>query len=189
MKNLTIIGGGLSGCEAAWQAAERGILVSLYEMRPNHTTGAHQTDDLSELVCSNSLGSQLLDRPSGLLINELEMLDSLLIKVAKSCIVPAGHALAIDRHLFSRRITKEITSHPNIQVIREEVRSIPNSPTIIASGPLTSDSLAEAIIKITHHENLFFFDAIAPIINFETINMNDNYSYSISKLLKTYMNK
>jgi len=172
MKNLTIIGGGLSGCEAAWQAAERGILVSLYEMRPSHTTGAHQTSDLSELVCSNSLGSQLRDRPSGLLINELEMLDSLLIRVAKSCVVPAGHALAIDRHLFSIRITKEITSHPNIQVIREEVRSIPNSPTIIASGPLTSNSLANAITKITLHENLFFFDAIAPIIDFESINMN-----------------
>jgi len=168
MKNLTIIGGGLSGCEAAWQAAERGILVSLYEMRPNHTTGAHQTSDLGELVCSNSFP----DRPSGLLINELEMLDSLLIRVAKSCVVPAGHALAIDRHLFSRRITKEITSHPNIQVIREEVRSIPNSPTIIASGPLTSNSLANAITKITLHENLFFFDAIAPIIDFESINMN-----------------
>ena len=172
MKNLTIIGGGLSGCEAAWQAAERGILVSLYEMRPYQTTGAHLTDNLSEIVCSNSLGSQLLDRPSGLLINELEMLNSLLIRIAKSCTVPAGHALAIDRHLFSKRITKEITSHQNIQVIRKEIRSIPNSPTIIASGPLTSDLLAKAIQQITNHENLFFFDAIAPIIEFESINMN-----------------
>ena len=172
MKNLTIIGGGLSGCEAAWQAAERGILVSLYEMRPVHTTGAHQTANLAELVCSNSLGSQLLDRSSGLLINELEMLNSLLIRIAKSCAVPAGHALAIDRHLFSKRITNEITSHQNIQVIRKEIRSIPNSPTIIASGPLTSDLLAKAIQQITHHENMFFFDAIAPIIEFESINMN-----------------
>ena len=172
MKNLTIIGGGLSGCEAAWQAAERGILVSLYEMRPYQTTGAHLTDNLSEIVCSNSLGSQLLDRPSGLLINELEMLNSLLIRIAKSCTVPAGHALAIDRHLFSKRITKEITSHQNIQVIRKEIQSIPNTPTIIASGPLTSDLLAKAIQQITNHENLFFFDAIAPIIEFESINMN-----------------
>jgi methylenetetrahydrofolate--tRNA-(uracil-5-)-methyltransferase len=172
MKKLTIIGGGLSGCEAAWQAAERGILVTLYEMRPHHTTGAHQTANLAELVCSNSLGSQLLDRSSGLLINELEMLNSLLIRIAKSCAVPAGHALAIDRHLFSKRITKEITSHPNIQVIRKEIRSIPSSPTIIASGPLTSDSLAKSIKQITNHENLFFFDAIAPIIEFESINMN-----------------
>jgi len=172
MKKLTIIGGGLSGCEAAWQAAERGVLVSLYEMRPYHTTGAHQTDNLGEIVCSNSLGSQLLDRPSGLLINELEMLNSLLIRIAKSCAVPAGHALAIDRHLFSKRITKEITSHQNIQVIRKEIRSIPSSPTIIASGPLTSDSLAKSIKQITNHENLFFFDAIAPIIEFESINMN-----------------
>jgi len=145
MKKLSIIGGGLSGCEAAWQAAERGILVSLYEMRPYHTTGAHQTDNLAELVCSNSLGSQLLDRSSGLLINELEILNSLLIRIAKSCTVPAGHALAI---------------------------AIPSSATIIASGPLTSDSLAESIKHVTNHENLFFFDAIAPIIEFESINMN-----------------
>jgi len=172
MKNLTIIGGGLSGCEAAWQAAERGILVSLYEMRPSHTTGAHQTDNLGEIVCSNSLGSQLLDRPSGLLMRELEMLDSLLIRIAKSCTVPAGHALAIDRRLFSQRITKEITSHPNIQVVRKEVRSIPSGITIIASGPLTSDPLAKAISQITGYANLFFYDAIAPIIEFESINMN-----------------
>ena len=172
MKNLTIIGGGLSGCEAAWQAAERGIPVSLYEMRPSHSTGAHQTDNLGEIVCSNSLGSQLMDRPSGLLIGELEMLNSLLIRIAKSCTVPAGHALAIDRRLFSQRITKEITSHPNIQVVRKEVRSIPGSLTIIASGPLTSDSLATAISQITGHANLFFYDAIAPIIEFESINMD-----------------
>jgi len=172
MKKLTIIGGGLSGCEAAWQAAERGIPVLLYEMRPSHTTGAHQTDNLGEIVCSNSLGSQLLDRSSGLLIRELEMLDSLLIRIAKSFAVPAGHALAIDRRLFSQRISEEITSHPNIQVVRKEVRSIPNGLTIIASGPLTSDSLAKTISQITGQENLFFYDAIAPIIEFESINMN-----------------
>jgi len=172
MENLTIIGGGLSGCEAAWQAAERGIPVSLYEMRPSNTTGAHQTDNLGEIICSNSLGSQLVDRPSGLLIRELEMLDSLLIRIAKSCTVPAGHALAIDRRLFSQRITKKIISHPNIQVIRKEVRSIPNGLTIIASGPLTSDPLAKALSQVTSHENLFFYDAIAPIIEFESINMN-----------------
>ena len=172
MKNLTIIGGGLSGSEAAWQAAERGIRVLIYEMRPSHTTGAHQTDNLAEIVCSNSFGSQLMDRPSGLLIRELEMLDSLLIRIAKSCTVPAGHALAIDRRLFSERISKEIISHPNIQVVRKEIRSIPSGPTIIASGPLTSDSLAKAISQITGHANLFFYDAISPIIEFESINMN-----------------
>jgi len=171
MENLTIIGGGLSGCEAAWQAAERGIPVTLYEMRPSYTTGAHQTDHLGEIVCSNSLGSQSLDRPSGLLIMELEMLDSLLIRIAKSCTVPAGHALAVDRRLFSQRITNEITSHSNIQVVRKEVRSIPIGPTIIASGPLTSDSLAKEISQITGHENLFFYDAIAPIVEYESINM------------------
>lgn len=175
MKNLTIIGGGLSGCEAAWQAAERGISVLLYEMRPIHTTGAHKTGNLGEIVCSNSLGSQLLDRPSGLLIKELEMLDSLLIRFAKSFAVPAGHALAIDRRLFAQRITKEVTSHPNIQVVRKEIRSIPNGLTIIASGPLTSDPLAKAIIQITGHENLFFYDAISPIIEFESINMNISF--------------
>jgi methylenetetrahydrofolate--tRNA-(uracil-5-)-methyltransferase len=141
-------------------------------MRPTHTTGAHQTDNLGEIVCSNSLGSQLMDRPSGLLIRELEMLGSLLIRIAKSCTVPAGHALAIDRRLFSQRITKEINSHPNIHVVRKEVRSIPNGPTIIASGPLTSGSLSEAISQITGNENLYFYDAIAPIIEFESINMN-----------------
>lgn len=172
MTNLTIIGGGLSGCEAAWQAAERGISVSLYEMRPAQKTGAHQTGDLSELVCSNSLGSLSLDRSSGLLIKELELLNSLLINTAKSFAVPAGHALAVDRKLFSHKITELITSHPNIRLIRKEVQSIPEGLSIIASGPLTSKSLAKAISKITGDENLFFYDAIAPIIEFDSINMN-----------------
>ena len=171
MKHLTVIGGGLSGCEAAWQAAEKGIEVTLYEMRPTQSTGAHHTGDLGEIVCSNSFGSLLSDRPSGLLIKELEMLNSLLINVAKSCAVPAGHALAIDRHLFSKKITKKISSHPNIQLFRKEIRSIPSSPTIIASGPLTSKALADSIKNLTGFENLFFYDAIAPIIEYESINM------------------
>ena len=172
MKKITIIGGGLSGCEAAWQAAERGISVFLYEMRPNQMTGAHQTGDLSEIVCSNSFGSLSLDRASGLFIKELELLDSLLIRVAKSCAVPAGHALAVDRQIFSRKITKIISAHPNIQVIRKEIQSIPSGLTIIASGPLTSNSLAKTISRIMGMENLYFYDAVAPIIEFESINMN-----------------
>ena len=172
MTDLIIIGGGLSGCEAAWQAAQRGISVTLYEMRPILSTGAHRTGDLGEIVCSNSFGSQLLDRPSGLLGKELEMLDSLLIKVAKSCTVPAGHALAIDRTLFSQKITETLSIHPNIRIIRQEITAIPTSSTIIASGPLTSVHLTEAIKQLTGYENLFFFDAIAPIIEFDSINMN-----------------
>jgi methylenetetrahydrofolate--tRNA-(uracil-5-)-methyltransferase len=172
MADLIIIGGGLSGCEAAWQAAQRGISVTLYEMRPVQSTGAHRTGDLGEVVCSNSFGSQLLDRPSGLLGKELEMLDSLLIKVAKSCTVPAGHALAIDRNLFSQRITESLSSHPNIRIFRQEITTIPTTSTIIASGPLTSALLTEEIKQITSYKNLFFFDAIAPIIEFDSINMD-----------------
>ena len=171
MEKLIIIGGGLSGCEAAWQAANRGISVVLYEMRPIQTTGAHITDRLAEIVCSNSFGSQLLDRPSGLLSKELEMLDSLLISVAKSFTVPAGHALALDRNLFSQEITRKLSIHPNIRIVRKEIMSIPKSTAIIASGPLTSADLSDAIRQETGSENLFFFDAIAPIIEYDSINM------------------
>ena len=172
MADLIIIGGGLSGSEAAWQAAQRGISVTLYEMRPIQSTGAHRTGELGEIVCSNSFGSQLLDRPSGLLGRELEMLDSLLIKIAKSCTVPAGHALAIDRNLFSQRITKSLSLHPNIRIVRQEIKTIPLTTTIIASGPLTSARLTDAILQLTGENNLFFFDAIAPIIEFDSINMD-----------------
>lgn len=166
-----IIGAGLSGCEAAWQAAQRGIQVVLYEMRPNQTTSAHRTDKLAEIVCSNSFGSQLLDRPSGVLCKELEMLDSLLISIAKSFSLPAGHALAFDRNLFSKEVTRKISLHPNIRIVRQEVKSIPNGNVIIASGPLTSADLSNAIIQKTGYENLFFFDAIAPIVEYDSINM------------------
>jgi methylenetetrahydrofolate--tRNA-(uracil-5-)-methyltransferase len=171
MEELMIIGAGLSGCEAAWQAAQRGIQVVLYEMRPNQTTSAHRTDKLAEIVCSNSFGSQLLDRPSGVLCKELEMLDSLLISIAKSFSLPAGHALAFDRNLFSKEVTRKISLHPNIRIVRQEVKSIPNGNVIIASGPLTSADLSNAIIQKTGYENLFFFDAIAPIVEYDSINM------------------
>lgn len=172
MKTLIIIGGGLSGCEAAWQAAKRGISVKLYEMRPHKKTPAHQTDNLAEIICSNSLGSKLANRPSGLLASEAELLDSLLLKCAKSNQVPAGHALAVDRHAFSQLVQDTLSSHANIEIIREEITDIPNEPAIIASGPLTSPPLAKCISAFCGNNNLYFFDALAPIIEFESINID-----------------
>ncbi|RME91089.1 MAG: methylenetetrahydrofolate--tRNA-(uracil(54)-C(5))-methyltransferase (FADH(2)-oxidizing) TrmFO [Anaerolineae bacterium] len=171
MTELIIIGGGLAGSEAAWQAAQRGVRVRLYEMRPAHQTGAHQTGDLAELVCSNSLGSTLPDRASGLLKNELRRLGSMLLECAEAAALPAGSALAVDRQLFARTVTERIQSHPLIEVIREEVTEIPNAPTIIASGPLTSPRLSEAIAELTGSDHLYFFDAIAPIVTYDSINM------------------
>jgi methylenetetrahydrofolate--tRNA-(uracil-5-)-methyltransferase len=171
MDRLTIIGGGLAGSEAAWQAAQRGIGVDLYEMRPYVETGAHVTDHLGELVCSNSLGSNLSDRASGLLKNELRKLNSLLIRCAEETSVPAGGALAVDRDEFAQLVTRRIIEHPNINVVRREIRDIPSSPTVIASGPLTSKYLSDAIAELTGHEHLFFFDAISPIVSLESIDM------------------
>ena len=172
-KSVTIIGAGLAGCEAAWQAAQNNIKVNLYEMRPLVETGAHQTDGLAELVCSNSLGSNLPDRASGLLKEELRHLGSLLLDCAEQTAVPAGGALAVDRDAFSQRVTKKITSHPNITLFREEVKLIPqNGPVIIASGPLTSSALSADIHQWSGQDNLFFFDAIAPIIAVDSLNMD-----------------
>ncbi len=172
MTDLIIIGGGLAGSEAAFQAAQRGLKVQLYEMRPAVQTGAHQTQDLAELVCSNSLGSNLPDRASGLLKNEMRMLGSMLLECAESASLPAGGALAVDRELFARHVTERIEKHPNIQIIREEVRDIPKAPTIISSGPLTSATLSKSIAALSSEEHLFFFDAIAPVIHAESINMD-----------------
>ena len=172
---LKIIGGGLAGCEAAWQAAERGIQVELYEMRPSKTTGAHQSGDLAELVCSNSLGSNLPNRASGLLKEELRKLDSLLIACADASSVPAGGALAVDRNVFSSSVQAKIEAHPNIRIFREEITKIPESPAILATGPLTSSSLSQALSNFTGQKNLFFYDAIAPIVNFVSIDMNIAY--------------
>jgi methylenetetrahydrofolate--tRNA-(uracil-5-)-methyltransferase len=171
MTSLTIIGGGLAGSEAAWQAAQRGIKVRLYEMRPAHPTGAHLTGDLAELVCSNSLGSNLPDRASGVLKNELRELNSMLLDCAEAASLPAGAALAVDREDFARRVTEKIQSHPNIEIIREEVTEIPQTPAIVASGPLTSESLSQSIAKLSGEDHLFFFDAIAPIVHADSINM------------------
>lgn len=171
MADLIVIGGGLAGSEAAYQAAERGLQVRLFEMRPALQTGAHHTRDLAELVCSNSLGSNLPDRASGLLKNELRMLGSLLLDCAEASSLPAGGALAVDRELFARLVTERIESHPNIEVVREEVRKIPDLPTVIASGPLTSPGLSSSIAGLSSEEHLFFFDAIAPIVHADTINL------------------
>lgn len=168
---VTVIGGGLAGTEAAWQLAERGISVDLYEMRPRRTTGAHVSDKLAELVCSNSLGSLLRDRATGLQQYELKTLRSKLIESATACAVPAGGALAVDREMFSAIVTEALEKHPLINIIREEVTTIPDGPTIIATGPLTSPALSQEIARLTGEEYLYFYDAVAPIVTSESINM------------------
>ena len=169
---MTVIGAGLAGSEAAYQLAKTGIHVNLYEMRPKVTTGAHTTDQFAELICSNSLGSNLPDRASGVLKNELRTLDSFLMKIADQHSLPAGGALAVDRDLFSATVTKLLSNHPMINIIRKEILEIPEQPTIITSGPLTSKPLSASISKLTNSKNLFFYDAIAPIINYDSINMD-----------------
>lgn len=173
--DLTIVGGGLAGAEAAWQAAQRGIHVRLFEMRPGKSTGAHLTANLAELVCSNSLGSNLPDRASGVLKNELRLLGSLLMDCALRTALPAGNALAVDREVFSQQVTGSLSEHPNIEILRAEVTEIPDGPTIIASGPLTSDRLSHSIASLTGESQLYFFDAIAPIVSAESIDMKIAY--------------
>ena len=170
--DLIVVGGGLAGSEAAWQAAQRGLTVHLYEMRPAIETGAHTGADLAELVCSNSLGSDLPDRAPGLLKAELRRMGSLLLDCADRTAVPAGGALAVGREAFSQLVTHNIQGHPNIQVIREEIRKIPDLPTVIASGPLTSSTLSNDIARLTGEDHLYFYDAIAPIVVFESIDLN-----------------
>ena len=169
---VNIIGAGLAGSEAALQLAKRGFKVNLYEMRPHTQTGAHTTEDCAEFVCSNSLGSYDLTNGSGLLKHEMEMLGGELIEIAKECAVPAGNALAIDRHKFSQSVTEKIEQNPYINLIREEITEIPNTPTIIASGPLTSDKFAQSIKEFTNSEYLHFFDVIAPIVECDSINFD-----------------
>ncbi len=168
----TVIGAGLAGSEAALQLAKRGIKVKLYEMRPDKTTGAHKTGDCAEFVCSNSLGAADTTNASGLLKKEMELLGGELIKIAYECRVPAGNALAIDREGFSQKVTDKILNNPNITLIKEEIKEIPDTPAIIASGPLTSSDLAEKIKEFTKSEHLYFFDAIAPIIEIDSINFD-----------------
>jgi methylenetetrahydrofolate--tRNA-(uracil-5-)-methyltransferase len=173
MAELTVIGGGLAGSEAAWQAAQRGVEVLLYEMRPEHQTPAHQTGLLAELVCSNSLGSDLPDRAPGVLKEELRRLGSLILACADETAVPAGGALAVGREGFARQVTRRIESHPHITVRREEVKAIPSADVVIvATGPLTSEPLAREIAALTGQEHLAFYDAMAPIVEAHSINMD-----------------
>lgn len=169
MAGLIVIGGGLAGCEAAWQAARRRVEVTLFEMRPAKLTGAHKTGLLGELVCSNSLRSADTLSAPGLLKKELEMAGSLIMKAAEASSVPAGSALAVDRNVFAEFLTSALSSEPLITVIREEVCTLPDSLSVLATGPLTSAPMAEALKMRLGHEYLHFYDAIAPIIDAESI--------------------
>jgi methylenetetrahydrofolate--tRNA-(uracil-5-)-methyltransferase len=172
MPEVIVIGGGLAGTEAAWQAAQRGMRVQLYEMRPHKMTPAHTTDRLAELVCSNSLGSDLVDRAPGLLKHELRTYGSLLMECAEHATVPAGGALAVDREMFAQAVTERIQAHPNIVLKREEVTRVPDGAAVIATGPLTSDALAADIARLTGSQHLYFWDAIAPIVTLESLDFS-----------------
>lgn len=172
MKKVTIIGGGLAGTEAAWQVAQLGIEVDLYEMRPERNTEAHVTNHLSELVCSNSLGSTINHKAPGLLKAEMRGLGSLIIACATAHAVPAGSSLAVDRDLFAQAVTQKIESHPKINLIRQELKAIPDDgPCIIATGPLTSPDLAADIGRLTGSNYLYFYDALSPIVEHDSVNM------------------
>lgn len=185
-----VIGGGMGGCEAAWQLARRGIPVELVEMRGVRQTPAHRTDKLAEIVCSNSFKSDAVESASGLLKAELRMLGSLLLRVAETCRVPAGQALAVDRELFAQGVTEAIEAEPLIRLVRAEATSLaPGLPTIVATGPLTSGPLAEAIAQLAGRENLHFFDAIAPVLNADSIDRGIAWAQSrYDKGDGTYLN-
>ena len=188
---ITVIGGGLAGCEAAYQIAKKGIKVKLYEMKPKKYTEAHSNENLAEIVCSNSFKSNLLTNACGLLKEELRRLDSLLIRIADETKVPAGQALAVDREEFAKRVTDEINANPLIEIVNEEVGEnldeiVKNGITIIATGPLTSERLSEQIQKLTGQDKFYFYDAAAPIVSKESIDFNiaflgDRYSQEKKK--------
>lgn len=170
LPEVTVVGAGLAGSEAAWILAEAGVNVDLYEMRPIVKTEAHRTALPAELVCSNSLGSDLPDRASGLLKEELRRMNSLLVRAAEETRVPAGAALAVDRDLFSKKVADALENHPQIRILRQELRDIPTDrPTLLAAGPLASPALSESLARLTGKENLFFFDAIAPVVSADSI--------------------
>lgn len=175
MTAISVIGAGLAGSEAAWQIAQQGISVKLYEMRPHVSTPAHESQDFAELVCSNSLGSRLETTAGGILKKELEIFDSLILQVAKATSVPAGGALAVDRKLFAKKITKKILGHPLIEVIREECVEIPEGIVVLATGPLTSSALTNVLQKLTASTNLYFYDAAAPIVTGDSIDYNRGF--------------
>jgi methylenetetrahydrofolate--tRNA-(uracil-5-)-methyltransferase len=174
-KTVNVIGAGLAGSEAAWQLANRGVQVNLYEMRPVKQTPAHHTDKFAELVCSNSLRANGLTNAVGVLKEEMRMFDSVIIKSADDCAVPAGGALAVDRHEFAALVTDRVKGHPNVKVITDEVTEIPAGPTIIATGPLTSKALSEQLKALTEEEYLYFYDAAAPILEKDSIDMDKVY--------------
>lgn len=174
--DLVIIGGGLAGSEAAWQAANSGARVTMYEMRPKEETAAHKTDYLAEIVCSNSLGSNDPLSAPGMLKEEMRQLNSLIIRIADKVRIPAGAALAVDRDHFARQVTQALAEHPNVKILREEIQEIPDDALcIIATGPLTSPKLSEAIIQFTQSKNLFFFDAISPIVDADSLNTDRTF--------------
>jgi methylenetetrahydrofolate--tRNA-(uracil-5-)-methyltransferase len=181
MDRVTVVGGGLAGSEAAWQAASRGVAVTLHEMRSVRPTAVHKTDGLAELVCSNSFRGDKLDNAVGLLKEEMRRLGSLVMRAADETRVPAGAALAVDRDRFSSRVTEAIASHPLITIQRGEITSIPSSaggPVIIATGPLTSDALSREIAALVGSEHLYFYDAISPIVHAESIDRSKVYRAS-----------
>ncbi|MCY9375730.1 MULTISPECIES: FADH(2)-oxidizing methylenetetrahydrofolate--tRNA-(uracil(54)-C(5))-methyltransferase TrmFO [Bacillus] len=174
-QTVNVIGAGLAGSEAAWQLAKRGIQVNLYEMRPVKQTPAHHTDKFAELVCSNSLRSNTLANAVGVLKEEMRALDSAIIAAADECSVPAGGALAVDRHEFAASVTNRVKNHPNVTVFNEEVTGIPEGPTIIATGPLTSESLSAQLKELTGEDYLYFYDAAAPIVEKDSLDMDKVY--------------
>jgi methylenetetrahydrofolate--tRNA-(uracil-5-)-methyltransferase len=175
---VTIIGGGLAGCEAAWQAAEAGSPVRLYEMRPGRPTEAHRSDQLAELVCSNSFRNASLDTAVGLLKAEMRRLGSLVLRIADATAVPAGAALAVDRDHFAAGVTRAIESHPRISLVREELQAIPDGVVIVATGPLTSPALSECLQRRLGERHLYFYDAIAPIVTADSIDRSVAFSAS-----------
>mgnify|MGYP000855552894 FL=1 len=175
MRRVTVVGAGLAGSEAAWQLANRGIPVRLVEMRPVLMTPAHTTDRFGELVCSNSLGADVVTSPAGILKAELRKLQSLVMKAADRYPVPAGRALAVDRERFAEAVTETLTAHPLVETIREEAVEIPDSPCIVATGPLTSQNMAKCISGLTGQEFLYFHDAVAPVIERDSIDMGRAY--------------
>jgi methylenetetrahydrofolate--tRNA-(uracil-5-)-methyltransferase len=193
-KHANVIGGGLAGSEAAWQIAERGIDVTLYEMRPIRTTDAHLTDRFAELVCSNSLKSDQPPSASWLLKEELRRLDSLLLRAASKSRVPGGNALTVDREVFAEEVTRAIETHPRITIRRQEVTELdPGQLTVVATGPLSSDSLASAIAKLTGSSRLFFYDSISPIVDAHSIDRTiafpaSRYDKSLDGATGDYLN-
>jgi len=175
MPEIKIIGAGLAGSEAALYLADKGWKVQLYEMRPKKMTPAHQTGYPAELICSNSLKSTLLDTPAGLLKEELRLLSSKLLPIAENCAVSAGHSLAVDRNLFAQKVNDAIIHHPNIEFIREEISTLPAELSILATGPLTSDNLINALQVVVGSAHLYFYDAIAPIVSADSLNMDKIY--------------